>query len=241
MQSKSSSANLLGLLCGLAYELDSPLKSVLTRIDKLIHDYNGRDFEYISYKDFQKIFSSLEQLKRQLEYCSHTTSRMLYMGKRNSALKRCCCQVNDVIRDVTGILSQQLRLDHIKLVLRLKKNLPMAAVGDIDCHQIIHNVLINAIQAMPAGGAVRVVSKSDPKRGVVAVEISDEGIGITPEHLSRIFDPFFTTRERGVEKNAGLGLFIIHSILEAVGGSVDIKSSLRRGTSVHIAIPVCRS
>jgi len=225
-------------ISGLAYELDSPLKSVLNHIEKLINDYKDRNFEYISYKDFKAMIATLEQLKRQLEHCSQTTGRMLYMGKRSVRLEDNSCQINDVIRDISGILSQQLKLAHVKIVSRLKKELPLAAVGQIECNQIIHNVLINAIQAMPGGGTVKVTTFLDRVQNGIAISITDEGVGITPDHLPKVFEPFFTTKERGIEKSSGLGLSIIHSIIKAVGGTVEIKSSLRKGTSVHILLPV---
>src|SRR5271156_4786312 len=82
-----SSSDSFTTLSGLAHELDSPLKSILARTQKLIADYKDRDFEFISYKDFKVIISTLEQIERQLEHCSQTTSRMLYVGKRQTKLE----------------------------------------------------------------------------------------------------------------------------------------------------------
>jgi signal transduction histidine kinase len=241
MKSKPQPSDSFTVISGLAHELDSPLKSILAYTEKLINDYKDRNFEYISYKDFNAIISSLEQLKRQLEHCSQTTGRMLYMEKRRARLAENNCQINDVIKDITGILSQQLKFAHIKLAARLKKDLPLAAVGHIECHQIIHNLLINAIQAMPGGGTIRVTTNLGVKPNCIGLTVADEGIGITPDHLPKVFEPFFTTKERGIEKSAGLGLSIIRSILQSVGGSIDIKSSLRNGTSVHIVLPVYKT
>ncbi len=238
MKSNVQPSDSFTVISGLAHELDSPLKSILAHTEKLIDDYKNRDFEYISYKDFKTMISTLEQLKRQLEHCSQITGRMLYMGKRRARLEENSCQINDVIREITGILSQQLEFARIKPALRLKKELPMAAVGHIECHQIIHNVLINAIQAMPGGGTIKVTTSLDIKRNCIGIDVIDEGVGIAPDHLPKVFEPFFTTKERGIEKSAGLGLSIIYSIIKAVGGSIDIESSLRRGTAVHILLPV---
>ena len=88
MKSNPSSSDSFTVISGLAHELDSPLKSILARTKKLINDYKNRDFEFISYKDFKVIISTLEQLERQLEHCSQTTSRMLYVGKRHSRWKK---------------------------------------------------------------------------------------------------------------------------------------------------------
>jgi len=240
MKSDSQASDSFTVISGLAHELDSPLKSILMRTQKLIYDYKNRDFEFISYKDFKVIISTLEQIERQLEYCSRTTSRMLYVGKRLSRLEENNCQINDVIKSVSGELSEQLKSSRIKLVSRLGKKLPLAKVGLIECHQIIHNVVINAIQAMPGGGVIKVRTFID-KGGLVGIDVTDEGVGIAPDHLPKVFEPFFTTKERGIDKSAGLGLSIIHSIIHAVGGTVHIKSSLRKGTTVQISLPVYQS
>jgi signal transduction histidine kinase len=89
---------------------------------------------------------------------------------------------------------------------------------------------------MPSGGTIKV--KTLLKNGMIGIDVADDGIGITPEHLSKVFEPFFTTKERGIDKSAGLGLSIIYAIIEACGGTIHIKSSLRRGTTVEIALPI---
>jgi two-component system NtrC family sensor kinase len=238
MKPNTPSPDSFTVISGLAHELDSPLKSILARTQKLIKDYKDRDFEFISYKDFQVIISTLEQLERQLEHCSQTTSRMLYAGKRHARLEENNCQINEVIKNVLGDLSQQLRSARIKLVSRLDKQLPLATVGPVECHQIIHNVIMNAIQAMPGGGTIKLKTFLDKTHGNIGIDVTDEGVGITPDHLPKVFEPFFTTKERGIDKSSGLGLSIIYSIINAVGGSIHIKSSLRKGTTVQISLPV---
>jgi signal transduction histidine kinase len=238
MKSNSPSSDSFTVISGLAHELDSPLKSILTRTQKLIKDYKSRDFEFISYKDFKVIIATLEQLERQLQHCSQTTSRMLYVGKRQGRLEVNHCQINDVIKNIIGDLDQQLKSARVKLVVRLGKQLPLATVGPVECHQIIHNVIINAIQAMPGGGIIKVRTFLDKVKGLIGIDVTDEGVGIAPDHLSKVFEPFYTTKERGIDKSSGLGLSIIHSIIQSVGGSVDIESSLRKGTTVQISLPV---
>jgi signal transduction histidine kinase len=241
MKINTSSPDSFTVISGLAHELDSPLKSILARTQKLINDYKNRDFEFISYKDFNALISTLEVLERQLEHCSQTTSRMLYVGKRHARLEEDNCQINVVIKNVLGDISRQLKSARIKLVPRLQKLLPLVAVGPVECHQIIHNVIINAIQAMPSGGTIRLKTFMDKTRTFVNIHVTDDGVGITPDHLPKVFEPFFTTKERGIDKNAGIGLSIIYSIINAAGGSIHIKSSLRKGTTVQISLPVYRS
>ena len=222
----------LTILAGIAQELDGPLQSVSKSTQKLIDEYKRRDFEYISYRDFTKIITTLEQMNRQLKRCCATTGRMLVRSSTGS------CAINEVIREISALLKQQIATAGIKMSLRLARDISPVRLGKIECHQVIHNVLVNAMQAMPAGGTVRIRTARDRSNKRAVVEVQDEGVGITPEHLSKIFEPFFTTKERGFEKSAGLGLSVVHAIVEKAGGGIHIKSSLRTGTVVRIDLPL---
>ena len=234
-------SNSFTVVSGLAHELDSPLKAILAHTQKLINDYKNRDFEFISYKDFKVIFSSLAQLERQIGHCSHTTSRMLYMAKRHANLEENNSQINDVIKNIIVDLNQQLKSARIKVFSRLGKELPLINVGSVESYQVIYNVIINAVQAMPGGGVIKVKTSLDKVKGFISVDIIDDGVGIASDHLSKVFEPFFTTKERSIDKSSGLGLSIVYSIINAAGGSVHIKSSLRKGTTVQISLPVYQS
>ncbi len=225
------------LLYGLAQELDAPLQSLVKSSRKLISDYKSRDFEYISYKDFKNILTTLEQINRQLHRCSQTTQRMMLLRNSPVKAKTASSSVNSLITEIIGVLEIQLKSARVSLGLHLGKHMPPAAIGRVDCQQVIHNVLLNAIQAMPAGGKITIHTSADPQKKTVSVNIQDEGVGITPEHLSKVFEPFFTTKERGIDKNSGLGLSIVYSLVHAAGGDIHIQSSLRKGTMVHIEFP----
>jgi signal transduction histidine kinase len=106
------------------------------------------------------------------------------------------------------------------------------------------NVVLNAIQAMPHGGSLRVSTTFQPETGapheppslggVIEVVISDTGPGIEEEALTKIFDPYFTTKKLGI----GLGLAITKKIVEEHGGQIHVKSRLHEGTMVTISLPV---
>jgi len=226
------------VLSGLAQELDAPLQSLVKSSQKLLDDYKSRDFEYIAYKDFKNIIATLEQMNRQLKRCRMTTEHMLHLSKGKGGVLSRPSDVNAAINEVTGLLDQQLKSAKDKVVMHLADNLPLAVIGKVELHQVIHNVLINAIQAMPAGGKIKIRTGLDKDRNMVAINVEDEGVGITSEHLSKVFEPFFTTKERGVEKSTGLGLSIVYAIVHAAGGDIHIQSSLRKGTTVRIDLPV---
>ena len=109
--------------------------------------------------------------------------------------------------------------------------------------QVVHNLVLNAVQAMPAGGRIRITGKNrllDEHAGLplepgryVELTVEDDGIGIQDEHLSSIFDPYFTTKQKG----SGLGLAVVHSIVQRHGGHVRVESWLGKGTAFHVFLP----
>ena len=117
---------------------------------------------------------------------------------------------------------------------------------DIFCYpgslnQVFMNIILNAIQAIPQRGTIRITTRLLPKsdRSVsdsIEVVIQDSGMGIRPEIRQKIFDPFFTTREVG--QGVGLGLTISYSIVEKHEGNIDFKSEPGKGTEFIIRLPV---
>jgi CheY-like chemotaxis protein len=110
--------------------------------------------------------------------------------------------------------------------------------------QVIHNIVLNADQAMPQGGIITVSAKnivpgalevpSLPPGEYIEISIQDHGIGIPPEHYSKIFDPYFTTKQKG----SGLGLATAYSIIKKHNGAITVESALGTGTTVALYLPV---
>ena len=96
------------------------------------------------------------------------------------------------------------------------------------------NLLLNAAQAIEKKGEIKIITRAVD--GYVEIEISDTGVGIPKENLSRIFDPFFTTKEVG--KGTGLGLNVAYNIIEKHNGTIDVDSQVGKGTTFTIRIPV---
>ncbi len=230
----------LTALSGLACELQAPLKLTTLRAHQLVEIFKKKDFEYISYKDFKQLLQTIEQISRQLKHCCGVTDRMMHLHQTKKEIAPQHTDINAVVRSILGLYKQQLQDKHIKAHLTLAKELPNAAISTVEIHQVIQHVLLNAIQAMPCGGALFVKTSLVNQDNFILIEVRDQGVGINPEHLPKVFDPFFTTKERGVEKSAGLGLSVVHSIVNALGGSIHIKSSLRTGTRVLITFPVVK-
>jgi signal transduction histidine kinase len=111
---------------------------------------------------------------------------------------------------------------------------PLVIEADVDMlRQILINLLMNAVQAMPEQGEISVAAQlTDPK--TVRIEVEDNGIGIPEENVSRIFDPFFTTNEKGT----GLGLSLVHQIVQKHGGNIEAESRFGYGTRFAVVLPV---
>lgn len=120
-------------------------------------------------------------------------------------------------------------------------------IDEAQITQAIHNLAINAVEAMPKGGTIRIVPVNENveeknahflKKGrYVKISIKDEGVGIPEEHLEKVFDPYFSTKEMGMQKGTGLGLSICHSIIKKHKGHIAVESEVGAGTTFHIFLP----
>jgi len=150
-------------------------------------------------------------------------------------------------QDLKTIIQEAARLalsgSQARVELSLPERLWEAEVDRGQMHQVFSNLFINADQAMPTGGLIRVEARnvesadairfSLPPGKYVAVTLADQGVGIAPGHLERIFDPYFTTKQKG----SGIGLAAVHSIVTQHGGRITVDSQLGRGTAFHLYLP----
>jgi signal transduction histidine kinase len=107
--------------------------------------------------------------------------------------------------------------------------------------QVFLNLLLNAKEAMPEGGSLRVVTQAN---GHVEALITDSGTGIAPEHLKRIYDPFFTTKTQpkpGDKRGTGLGLSVSYGIIQEHAGKIRVESEVGAGTTFHLEFPLLRN
>jgi two-component system, sensor histidine kinase FlrB len=145
--------------------------------------------------------------------------------------------------------AEPLILDSLTLAAHAITKTPVDIRLDLDpwipsiwCHegqmkQVALNLIVNAVQAMPAGGVLTISLKAEQPQTLggpaIRLTVSDSGSGIDPAHRSRIFDPFFTTKDEGT----GLGLAIVYAIVEAHQGRIDVESIVGQGTSFAIVLP----
>jgi signal transduction histidine kinase len=118
--------------------------------------------------------------------------------------------------------------------MHLDDELPTIQADLTLLHRAIENLVLNAMDAMPAGGVVMLRTTHDACE--VHLEISDTGQGLTPEECERLFTPYYTTKQHGT----GLGLAIVQSVVSDHGGRISVESESGVGTSFHIALPIAR-
>ena len=175
-----------------------------------------------------------------------TLTRQLLMFSRREMIQPRIISVNDVVRNVDKMLRRLIGED-INLVLALDPDTPPIKADPGQIEQIVMNLVVNARDAMPHGGAVTIHAakrqmaeggSSHPdaeKSNYVQLTVTDTGVGIKPEILSRIFEPFFTTKERG--KGTGLGLATVYGIVQQNGGRIQVRSEPGMGAEFEVLFP----
>lgn len=130
-----------------------------------------------------------------------------------------------------------LNRSHVTTTVDLKEAPPNLWCDAMQMRQVLVNLILNAVEAMPDGGTLTITvsehGRSSRDQPVVHLAVRDTGTGIEPTHLSRLFDPFFTTREDGT----GLGLAIVHALVEGHGGRVEVESEPKQGTVFTVVLP----
>lgn len=143
------------------------------------------------------------------------------------------CNLEELLERNLEFLQPEIDKHHITIERQYHLDgQPLAADPDL-LHRAFLNILINAIQAMPEGGKITVLTEFEPQSKGVQIRIQDTGDGIEAETLKKIFNPFFTTKDMGT----GLGLSIVKSIVESHQGTITIDSNPGQGTTVSITLP----
>ncbi len=144
--------------------------------------------------------------------------------------------VNAVIQRCVQLVQHQLTLANIELNLNLATGLPLVQCDPSQIEQVILSLVMNAIDAMPRGGTLRISSRHLVDSGEARIQVQDDGVGIPADVLPNLFEPFFTTKERG--HGLGLGLAISRTIVERHLGRIEVQSEPGRGTQFTITLPL---
>ncbi len=158
---------------------------------------------------------------------------------RNNSTHRESTDILQLVEEVLLLTDKDLSKNRIQVEKRFHGR-PVALVVPGQIEQILVNLVINARQAMPNGGRLRVEVRENAAGDTVEIKIADNGVGIAPEHLRRIFEPFFTTKQpdeygRG---GTGLGLSVCRQIIEQHHGRIRVESVVGKGSTFVVKLPV---
>ena len=181
-----------------------------------------------------------EKVTKQLEKAENATARAKDLAQQLLTFARGGEPVKKII-EVAGLLKEAagfaLHGSNVRGEFALADDLWPVEADEGQLSQVIQNLVLNAVQAMPEGGSVTIsaenaISPQEEKR-FVKISVADTGSGISENHLQRIFDPYFTTKQQG----SGLGLATCHSIIRKHGGKIRATSTLGKGSTFHISLP----
>ncbi|MFO7560439.1 MAG: ATP-binding protein [Desulfobacterales bacterium] len=211
------------LSAGVAHEINNPLTTILTSAMLTQEEVDPNS----------SVYQELKTISGEALRCRKIVKSLLDFSRQTKPTKR-MSGLNDVVQESFVLTRKQAAFDDICVTVDFEENLPPVNIDKDQIQQTLINLALNAIEATPAGGSVKLKTRYLPETKMVQVDVSDTGVGIAPENIDKIFEPFFTTRENGT----GLGLAISHGIIEQHGGTIKVESQLGQGTHFIISLPL---
>jgi two-component system, NtrC family, sensor kinase len=228
--SQADKLSSIGLLAaGVAHEVNTPLAVISSYAQMLSKQVRG---------DEQKS-AALEKITRQTFRASEIVNNLLNFSRTTGA-EFAEVDLNRIIIDTLSLLEHQFQTSRIRVQDELCDHLPPIQGNAGRLQQVFLNLFLNAREAMPKGGTLKI---STANGDGVRVVVSDTGSGIAQEHVHRIYDPFFTTKnaaQNGQKRGTGLGLSVTYGIIQEHAGKIHVESSPEQGTTFYLDFPMLR-
>jgi signal transduction histidine kinase len=221
------------------------LSSVGALAASITHEFNNILTTVINYakmglrhKDAATREKAFDKILAAGQRASKITTGMLSYA-RNRSDRREPCDLALLVEDVLVLVEKDLQMHRVTLQTRLDEH-PYAVVNSSQIQQVLLNLVINARQAMPAGGRLAISVQADLENGFGEIAVSDSGTGIPADKLPHIFEAFYSTKqadEQG-QGGTGLGLSLCRQIIESHRGRIRVESTLGRGTTFTLKLPL---
>ena len=233
-------ASLGTLSAGMAHEIKNPLVSIKTFAQLLPERYQD--------SDFRETFSNL--IGHEIDRIDSLVNQLLRFARPAKPVLK-PMHVHEVLEKSLMLVGHRLYQKEIKLTRSWDAEVDTIRADADQLEQVFLNFFLNAMDAMQHGGELSVGTQirsienwvgnigtmnTDDLHEVLCITIKDNGEGISEEHVAHVFDPFFTTKDYGT----GLGLSVVHGIIQEHGGQIEVESEVARGTAFHITLPLVR-
>jgi two-component system NtrC family sensor kinase len=216
-------ASLGKLAAGVAHEINNPLTGILTNSSLILEDLSTEDPHR----------EDVEIIVRETIRCREIVKRLLDFARQTKPQKK-RTDLNALIDTIILLVRNQTSFRNIRIERQLHENLPEILCDSDQIQQVFVNIILNAAEAMTGGGTLTIQSTLQGDGQSVTILFNDTGPGIPEDRRERIFDPFYTTKEHGT----GLGLSISYGIVEQHGGTITVESTVGKGSTFTIQLPV---
>ena len=225
-------ASLGKLAASVVHEVNNPLAGIMIYLKLLLKKYKEEKIQTKSTEE------QLLKMEKELDRTTRIIRNLLDFARQSEPSTR-PIEINKVINAALLLVGNQINLENISLEKNLDLHLPLVLADFDKIQQVLINIMLNAIQAMPKGGKLIITTSAargskigGTQKNTVRIDIKDTGVGIPKENLNNLFTPFFTTKEKG--KGVGLGLSVVHGIIGKHKGKIDVESEPNVGTTFTI-------
>jgi len=217
-------AELGRISAGVVHELNAPLSVISSAAQMILRETEVPEF----------VREMVARIGTEAQRLSHLARGLLSFSGRESAPVE--VDINLTTRFVLEFISYEAARRAVTVETTLDFRLPVLLMDGNQLKQILLNIIMNALQAMEAGGGRLLVETAPRGQGEIGISISDTGPGIDPEALQQIFQPYFTTKKAG--EGTGLGLFVTRTLVEKLGGRIEVNSTVGVGTTFTVVLAV---
>jgi signal transduction histidine kinase len=223
-------ASLGRLSAGVAHEINNPL-AIINEKAGLIKDLFtlGRQFAEDS-----KLLGLVDAILYSVERCGTITRRLLNFARHVDVRPR-LLNVGEVVQEVLGFLGKEAEFRSIAVSVEVDPDVPQIESDSGRLQEIFLNLINNALAAMSDGGRLAITGRRS-NNGFICVTVADTGCGIPEAAMHRIFEPFFSTKT--ANGGTGLGLSITYGLIQEIGGHIDVKSEVGKGTEFSVFLPL---
>jgi PAS domain S-box-containing protein len=206
----------------LAHEIINPLAAIKALVQLLPEKLDDKKFTSRFVKEVTNEVERIDKIFKNLFYVTRSP--------RNSFKN---INLNKIVSEVLFSLEGLAEKKNIQIDRKLKTNLPQIVADTNQLKQVFLNIILNAFQAMPEGGFLKVFTNYDHKNDLVKIMFVDNGYGINKKLLDKVFDPFFSTKEDGT----GIGLSVSYNIVQQHGGFIQLTSTEGKGSTFTVVLP----